>query len=318
MDDLMSLLYRTDRPGMECRIERGEREAALQTLEEGITVVQASVWMTPMTDEPRMYGRIAACHALGQLYALGVKPELALNMAAFPGCLGTEVLEEILQGGAEAVHEAGAVLAGGHSISDDVPKYGLSVSGFADKEKLWALSGARPGDVLVLTKPLGTGALIAAAKAGQADEKSRREAMAVMAFLNRRSWELALSFPVHGCTMVDGRGFLGTVAAMASGSRVRAVLEAGKIPLLPRAEMLAEDPAPAQWGDSGQTAGEKGVVLHGGAGMYRILCTPETSGGLLFSLPEEASESFLFCCREFPEYCRPAVVGRIEGWEGNG
>ena len=138
-----------------------------------------------MVDDPYDFGRIAAANSLSDVYAMGGEPKLALNIAAFPNCLPPEILGEILRGGADKVKEAGAILAGGHTIQDDEPKYGLSVTGFVHPDHLWKNTGARTGDILVLTKPLGTGVLTTAVKAGLASEEELLEAVTVMTTLNK-------------------------------------------------------------------------------------------------------------------------------------
>ena len=134
-------------------------DAAVYKISEELAVIQTVDFFTPVTDDPYLFGQIAAANALSDVYAMGGEPKLALNLAAFPNCLDTEILGEILKGGADKVMEAGAVLAGGHTISDNEPKYGLCVTGFVHPKKMWKNCGAEPGDLLVLTKPLGSGIL---------------------------------------------------------------------------------------------------------------------------------------------------------------
>lgn len=147
-------------------------DAAVYKISEELAVIQTVDFFTPVTDDPYLFGQIAAANALSDVYAMGGEPKLALNLAAFPNCLDTEILGEILKGGADKVMEAGAVLAGGHTISDNEPKYGLCVTGFVHPKKMWKNCGAEPGDLLVLTKPLGSGILSTAEKAGSSGKQS--------------------------------------------------------------------------------------------------------------------------------------------------
>ena len=148
-------------------------DAAVYKINEKMAMIQTVDFFTPVVDEPYLFGQIAAANSLSDVYAMGGEPRLALNIAAFPDCLDIEILGEILKGGADKIKEAGALLAGGHTISDDVPKYGLCVTGFVNPEKMWKNCGAQPGDILILTKALGTGILSTAIKGEIASEKRR-------------------------------------------------------------------------------------------------------------------------------------------------
>ena len=165
-------------------------DAAVYKISDDIAFVQTLDFFPPMVDDPYTFGKIAATNALSDIYAMGGTPKIALNIVAFPNCLGQEVLGEILQGGAKKVQEAGAVLAGGHSINDEEPKYGLSVTGFVNPKKMWKNSGAEPGDALILTKPIGTGLVNTAAKADMVSETSRKLAIGQMRCLNYYASEI--------------------------------------------------------------------------------------------------------------------------------
>ena len=203
-------------------------DAAVYKISEELAVIQTVDFFTPVTDDPYLFGQIAAANALSDVYAMGGEPKLALNLAAFPNCLDTEILGEILKGGADKVMEAGAVLAGGHTISDNEPKYGLCVTGFVHPKKMWKNCGAEPGDLLVLTKPLGSGILSTAEKGGIIREAEHLEAVKTMTTLNKYAAELAKEFQVHCCTDITGFGLAGHAMEMAKGSKKTFVIYAGE------------------------------------------------------------------------------------------
>ena len=206
-------------------------DAAIYRLTEDLAIVQTLDFFPPMVEDPHVFGQIAAANALSDIYAMGGEPKVALNIVAWPNCVNPAILGKILEGGAEKVKEAGAVLAGGHSIQDDVPKYGLSVTGFVDPRRMYTNCGARPGDVLLLTKPLGTGLVNTAVKAGMASEQAEREVLRVMTELNRQAAELLKSCEVHACTDVTGFGLAGHGAEMGGGSGVTLEISLEKLPV---------------------------------------------------------------------------------------
>ena len=183
-------------------------------------MIQTLDFFTPVVDDPYLFGQIAAANALSDVYAMGGVPKLALNIVCFPNCLDVEILGEILRGGADKVKEAGAVLAGGHSVQDDEPKYGLSVTGFVHPDRVCKNSGCRPGDVLILTKQIGSGVVNTAVKAQMSSEQAAAETARVMASLNRKAAEAASGHTIHGCTDVTGFGLLGHCAEMAKAADV--------------------------------------------------------------------------------------------------
>ena len=195
-----------------------------------LAMIQTVDFFTPVVDDPYLFGQIAAANALSDVYAMGGEPKVALNLAAFPDCLDIEILGEILKGGADKVIEAGAVLAGGHTISDNEPKYGLCVSGFVDPKKMWKNYGAEAGDVLILTKPLGTGILSTAIKGELAREEEIRAAARTMVFLNKYARDMAAEFTVHSCTDITGFGIAGHAMEMAKGSKKTLITGYKKIP----------------------------------------------------------------------------------------
>ena len=190
-------------------------DAAVYKVSDDIAIIQTLDFFTPVVDDPYMFGQIAAANALSDVYAMGGEPKMALNIVCFPNCLDPGILGEILRGGADKVKEAGAVLAGGHSVQDDEPKYGLSVTGFVHPDRIYKNYGCRPGDVLILTKQIGSGIINTAVKAQMASEEASEEVIRVMASLNRKAKEAADGFTVHACTDITGFGLLGHCTEMA-------------------------------------------------------------------------------------------------------
>ena len=188
-------------------------DACVYRLRDDLAVIQTVDFFPPMVDDPYAFGQIAAANALSDIYAMGAKPSLAMNLLCYPTCLAQETVQAILAGGYEKVKEAGAVIAGGHTIQDPEPKYGLCVSGFADPAKILRNSGAQPGDLLILTKPLGIGVMTTAAKADLLTAAEFSPAIESMSMLNRAACECMLRFPVHACTDVTGFGLLGILPA---------------------------------------------------------------------------------------------------------
>ena len=175
-------------------------DAAVYKINDELAMIHTVDFFPPVVDDPYMYGQIAAANALSDVYAMGGVPKLALNVVAFPNCLGPEVLEQILRGGADKVMEAGAVLAGGHTINDKEPKYGLCVTGYVHPDKMWKNYGAEAGDTLILTKPLGCGILNTAIKAEMATQEEIGRVQKIMAKLNKYAAEIASRYTIHSCT----------------------------------------------------------------------------------------------------------------------
>ena len=195
-------------------------DAAVYKVTDDIAMIQTVDFFTPIVDDPYMFGQIAAANSLSDVYAMGGEPKVALNIVGFPNCLDPAILGEILAGGAAKVKEAGAVLVGGHSVQDDEPKYGLCVSGFVHPEKIFKNYGSKPGDVLILTKQIGSGVVNTAIKAQMASEAAISEAITVMSSLNKKGKEVVEKYPVTACTDITGFGLLGHCAEMASAVRL--------------------------------------------------------------------------------------------------
>ena len=270
-------------------------DAAVYRLSDELALVQTVDFFPPVVDDPYDFGRIAAANALSDVYAMGGEPRLAMNLLAVPGCLPREAVGAILEGGAAKAAEAGAVIAGGHSIEDAEPKYGLCVTGLVHPNRVLTNTGAREGDILVLTKPLGTGILTTAAKAELLDEQAYRALVEQMAALNKAAAQAAAPLCPHACTDITGFGLLGHLKELAEGSGRTAEVWAGKVPLLPQALELARDgiiPGGA-YNNMGYLADD--VTVDPGIPLERsdALYDPQTAGGLLISVPQARAEELL-------------------------
>lgn len=206
-------------------------DGAIYKVTDDVAVIQTLDFFTPVVDDPYTFGQVAAANALSDIYAMGGEPKVALNIVAWPNCVNPKMLGQIMAGGADKVKEAGAVLAGGHSIQDDEPKYGLSVTGFVHPDKIFKNCGAKPGDVLILTKPLGTGIVNTAVKADLASEEARKEVIRVMTALNKKAKQVIEKYEVHSCTDVTGFGLAGHCMEMARGSGVTIELHMADVPV---------------------------------------------------------------------------------------
>ncbi len=219
-------------------------DAAVYRLSDDLALVQTVDVFTPVVDEPYQYGAISVANALSDVYAMGARPLLALNIVGFPrGKLPMEILGEILQGGAAKAAEAGVLIVGGHSIDDPEPKYGLAVTGTVHPQRLITNAGGRPGDVLVLTKPLGLGVITTGIKQDKTPPEVADEAIRVMGVLNRAASEAMVEVGVSACTDITGFGLLGHLQEMAEASGTAARISAGQIPFLPQAHTLARQGA---------------------------------------------------------------------------
>lgn len=264
-------------------------DAAVYRLSADRALIATVDYFTPIVDDPYTYGAIAAANAMSDIYAMGGEMALALNVACLSECLPPDVVAEILRGGAEKVAEAGGVVVGGHSVDDKEPKYGLVALGFVHPDKIWMKGGARPGDILVLTKPLGVGIVTTAFKADQAAVEHFDAAVASMLKLNRAAAELLKEFEPHACTDITGFALLGHSYEMAAKGRVRFSFRAEAIPFLPGATEYAD-----QWlypAGTGRNKEYFGPRVNCAKSVpdetYHLLLTPETSGGLLAAIAPE-------------------------------
>ncbi len=216
-------------------------DAGVYRLSEDVALVQTIDFITPVANDPYDFGRIAAANALSDVYAMGGRPITAMNVVCFPvKSMDKAILKEVLRGGLEKIHEAGAALVGGHSVEDQEIKYGLSVTGVVHPDRVLTNAGVKPGDALILTKPIGTGVLATAVKAGLVSREAQRRAIETMAALNRKAAEIMAEYPVNGCTDVTGFGLLGHALEMATASKVAITIFAENVPLLPEVPDLVQ------------------------------------------------------------------------------
>lgn len=278
--------------------------------------MQTVDFFPPVVDDPYTYGAIAAANAMGDVYAMGGEVLLALNIAAFPEDLDPEILGRILLGGAEKVAEAGGVIAGGHTIYDREPKYGLAVTGIVHPRGVLSKGGALPGDALVLTKPLGTGIVLTAARGGTAAPPHVDAATASMLLLNRHASHLAREAGAHATTDVTGFGLLGHACEMAEASGAQLVIDAAAAPALPGA--LAYARAGADTGGARRNreglAGRIDVARGVDPAVAGLLYDPQTSGGLLMAMPEAAARAVIERLRG--DGLPGAIIGRVERGRG--
>lgn len=284
-------------------------DALVYKIDERTGMIQTVDFFPPMVDDPFVFGQVAAANALSDIYAMGGTPAVAMNLLCFPSCLDISVMQRILEGGYSKVKEAGAIVAGGHTIADPTPKYGLCVTGFADPTRVWRNTGARPGDVLVLTKPLGAGILNTAIKADMASDDAKQAVIGWMTTLNRAAKEAAEDLDVHACTDITGFGLLGHGLEMAQGSSVTLVIDSTEVPLMPDVlELASMGILPEGMYNNRDFAGphvrfDPSVPQN----LIDVLYDPQTSGGLLLSMAADEADIYE---RRMPSAVR---IGRVEG-----
>ncbi len=269
-------------------------------------------FFTPIVDDPYQFGQIAAANALSDVYAMGGQPKVAMNLLCVPNCLSKETIRQILMGGHDKAVEAGCTIAGGHTIQDQEPKYGLCVTGYVHPNKILKNVGAKPGDYLVLTKPLGTGVLTTGAKAGMVSDSDYHAMVASMAALNARAGALIQTFPdIHACTDVTGFGLLGHSFEMAEGSNATLKLFCQKIPLLHGAKELAEMgiiPAGA-YRNMDYVKPHLQIMESAAEPLVDLIADPQTSGGLLVSLPKD--QALALCDQLAGASLTGAIIGEV-------
>jgi len=312
---LQSLFVAEEYPDLLVGLEMSD-DAAVYKINHELAIIQTLDFFPPVVDDPYDYGAIAAANAMSDVYAMGGEVVLALNICGFPSDLPLEVTREILRGGAEKVMEAGAVLGGGHTLEDAEPKYGLSVMGLVHPEQVLTKAGAQPGDVLVLTKPLGVGIITTALKNQAADPAHVALAVESMKELNRRAAQLIQRVGVHACTDVTGFALLGHGQEMAEKSGVQLRFYVGKLPFLDGAVGYAERRFFPGGACRNQEYYQRWVEFAPGIPeeIEMLLFTPETSGGLLVSVSPERLEMLVGLFVK--EHLRCWVVGEVA--EGGG
>lgn len=287
----------------------GADDGAVYRLTEDLAVVQTLDFFPPMVEDPYTFGQIAAANALSDIYAMGGDVKTALNIVCFPETMDLNILGQILLGGSEKVQEAGGVLAGGHSIADADVKYGLSVTGTIHPDKVFANSGCRQGDVLILTKPLGVGIVCTASRMGAASEEVMDLAVKSMTALNKYASEIVRRYRVHGCTDVTGFGFLGHLCEML-GERYTAVIHKDSIPCIAACEEYVEEFYLTAAGQRNRNhVGDKVEFRDCSFAVEEILFDPQTSGGLLVSMDKEDGPGALAELKALGLPC--GIVGEI-------
>lgn len=287
-------------------------DACVYQVSPEVAVIQTVDFFTPIVDDPYLFGQIAAANALSDVYAMGGVPKLAMNLLCVPNCLSLQTVRGILEGGHSKAVEAGCVIAGGHTIQDNEPKYGLCVTGFVHPDRILRNVGALPGDVLVLTKPLGAGILTTALKADLISPEARDEVYAHMATLNARAEQAVLQVEqVHACTDVTGFGLLGHAFEMTQEGSVTIRLHGKALPLMREAREMAEMGVIPSGAYRNQDYVRPHLTLLPGAEqvLLDLASDPQTSGGLLVSLPPDQAERLLALLRPFAPWS--AIVGQV-------
>lgn len=310
---LADIKVRTD-PNLLVGFDKSD-DASVYKISGELAIVQTVDFFPPIADDPYTFGQIAAANAMSDIYAMGGEPKLALNVMAVPADMDRDTVHAILRGGYEKVYEAGALITGGHSILDDEPKYGMAVTGFVHPDKIITNSGAKPGDELIFTKPLGSGIMTTAAKAGMASEEGLKYVLSVMTTLNRAARDIMVKYRVHACTDVTGFGLMGHLLEMTQGSGTGAVIDVRGIALVEESLRLAEMGILPEGMYRNRSFAESSV--DGGdvsLAVQDMLYDPQTSGGLLMAVdPDDADALF----EELePSVPRAQRIGRIEEYSG--
>lgn len=290
-------------------------DASVYKINDEQAIVQTVDFFPPVCDDPYTFGQIAAANAMSDIYAMGGQPKLALNIMAVPSSMDKEHVHAILKGGYEKVYEAGALITGGHSIFDKEPKYGLSVTGFVQPDKIITNSGAREGDVLILTKPIGIGIITTAAKADLVSEKGLKYAYSLMSTLNKEARDIMVKYSIHACTDVTGFGLMGHLLEMTQGSNKAAVVDTENIVFIDEARELAQSGILPEGLYRNRSYAE-GFVEPGNIklSVQDMLFDPQTSGGLLIAVsPEDADMLFNELKGRVPSAQR---IGHIENYKG--
>ena len=305
---LLSALPKTHDPALLVGFDASD-DAAVYRLSDDVAIVETVDFFTPMLEDAYTFGKIAAANALSDVYAMGGKPLFALNLVCFPQRMDKAILAEILKGGAEKVAEAGAVIAGGHSIYDHEPKYGLAVTGSVQPRHILHNDTCRDGDALILTKALGVGLVMSAERAGQASGADYDAAVASMQRLNRYAAEKLAGYPVSACTDVTGFGLAAHAAEMA-GAAHTVYLNADSLPVLPGAAAAAREFLATAAAQRNRNHMEGKVDISAVAAVAaELVFDPQTSGGLLISVPAESAEAL--CAAIQKDDPAAAIIGAV-------
>ena len=286
-------------------------DASVYLLSEDLALVQTTDFFPPIVDDPYLYGQIAATNALSDVYAMGGEPKLALNIMCLSESMDKATVQEVLRGGYDKAYEAGAIITGGHTIQGAEPIYGLAVSGFVHPDKVLTNSGARPGDVLILTKPLGIGVLTTAAKVGLVEQEVQDRIHRQMATLNKTARDIMVKYQVHSCTDVTGFALLGHSFEMAQGSGCTIHIQAEKVPYHEEAYEFASMGFIPAGAYRNREYAEAGVKVAGNVPLplQDLFYDPQTSGGLLIAVdPADADRLYQELKASIPE---AAVIGYV-------
>lgn len=286
-------------------------DAAVYKLNDEMATIQTLDFFTPIVDDPYTFGQIAAANSLSDVYAMGGKPIVALNIVCFPNCLNMNILGEILRGGADKVLEAGAVIVGGHTVQDDEPKYGLSVTGIVHPDKVLKNYGSETGDILILTKPIGLGIINTAIKAKIASKEAYEKAVKVMAYLNKYAGEIITDYNITSCTDITGFSLIGHAYEMAEPSKKTFRIFKDAIPFIKEAKEYASmGLIPAGCYENKRYLEGKYLLNNVESWMEDILFDPQTSGGLLISCKEKDYIDILTRLEKLE--VESSVIGRVE------
>lgn len=290
-------------------------DAAIYKINEEIALIFTMDFFPAITGNAYMFGQIAASNALSDVYAMGGDPKLALNLFCFPTCMPTSMASEVLRGGFDKVREAGCILCGGHTINDDIPKYGLAVNGFVNPNKILRNSTAKAGDLLILTKPIGSGILTTATKGGLITEKEIENVYKTMAFLNKVAKDEMVKHEVHACTDITGFGLLGHCYEMAKSANVNIKISASSVPIFPSVlDYAREGILAAGVYENIKFVGNAVQFNNVAQEMQDVLFDPQTSGGLLISIAEERANDLykdLENALSNTVCGKPRIIGRV-------
>jgi selenide, water dikinase len=290
-------------------------DAAVYKINDETALIFTADFFPAITDDPYMFGQIAAANALSDIYAMGGTPKLALNLFCISEKMPEPVIKGILRGGADKAFEAGAIICGGHTIYDSIPKYGLAVTGFVHPDKILRNSACKEGDVLILTKPIGSGILTTAAKADMIGAEDLKNVYQVMAFLNAAACGIMTKYEVHACTDITGFGLLGHLYEMGKGSDVSIELAYQSLPIFDAAVEYAEMGfIPAGAYSNRNFVGDNAALDEVPRAYQDILFDPQTSGGLVISVAQKDAQSLYteLCAALEPTVCgKPAIIGTV-------
>lgn len=290
-------------------------DAAVYKINNETALIFTMDFFPAITGDAYMFGQIAAANALSDVYAMGGDPRLALNLFCFPTCMPTSMASEVLRGGFDKVKEAACILCGGHTINDDIPKYGLAVNGFVHPDKILRNSTARVGDILILTKPIGSGILTTATKGGLITEKEIESVYKTMAFLNKKAKDEMVKHEVHSCTDITGFGLLGHCYEMARSANVNIEISASAVPIFHGAlEYAQQGILAAGVYENAKFVGNAVQFNKVAQEVQDVLFDPQTSGGLLISIAEEKAKSlFIDLERSLSNtVCgKPCIIGKV-------